>query len=207
MLTGECARDPRREATGSSARLVWFPQAMQAAPPPGIESISLRRARPAGAFAHFSANQTFGQVAWRLERPDWYNGGEIDRESLMPRRRISKEQAAATGAAKRNPGRFANRSAPTGDPLGEASGWMSAEQSAVWERFQREFPWLQESDRCLVEIATFLRTKVLAGEDIGAAGLAQLRLCISSMGGTPGDRARLTLAEEREPDPLDRFFN
>jgi hypothetical protein len=132
---------------------------------------------------------------------------KIDRESPMPRRRMPKEQAEATGAAKRNPGRFANRSTPVGDPLGEASGWMSKEQAAVWERFRAEFSWLQESDRCLVEIATFLRAKVLAGEDIGAAGLAQLRLCVSSMGGTPGDRARLTLAEEREPDPIDRFFN
>jgi len=125
----------------------------------------------------------------------------------MPRRRIPKEKAEATGAAKRNPARFAGRSAPQTGPLGPVPSWMSADQAAAWELFRAEYPWLQRSDRCLVEIATILRARVLAGEDIGAAGLNQLRLCVGAMGGSPADRAKVTMVEEPDEDPLEAYFN
>jgi hypothetical protein len=73
--------------------------------------------------------------------------------------------------------------------------------------FRAEFPWLQESDRALVEIATILRARLLAGEDIGTAGVNQLRLCVGMMGGTPADRAKVTMVEEPEADPTDVYFN
>jgi hypothetical protein len=84
---------------------------------------------------------------------------------------------------------------------------MSAEQAAVWDLFLAEYPWLQRSDRCLIEIATILRARVLAGEDIGTAGINQLRLCVGMMGGTPTDRSKVTLVEEPEADPTDVYFN
>jgi hypothetical protein len=107
---------------------------------------------------------------------------------------------------KKDPARFAGRSNPLTGRLGKASSWMSAEQAAVWELFRAEYPWLQRSDRGLVEIATLLRARVLAGEDIGMAGLNQLRLCCGMMGGTPADRSKVTMVEEADDDPLDRFF-
>jgi hypothetical protein len=80
----------------------------------------------------------------------------------MARPRIPKERAEATGAAKRDPGRFAGRSNPRTGRLGKASSWMSAEQAAAWDLFRAEFPWQQESDRGLVEIATVIRARVIA---------------------------------------------
>jgi hypothetical protein len=125
----------------------------------------------------------------------------------MPRRRIPTEKAKITGAARINPGRFAGRSNPQTGRLGQASSWLSAEQAAAWDLFRAEFPWLQESDRALVEIATILRARLLAGEDIGTAGLNQLRLCYGMMGGTPADRSKVTLVKEPDEDPTDVYFN
>jgi hypothetical protein len=126
----------------------------------------------------------------------------------MPRKRTPIELARATGRLKKDPARFAGRSEPQTGRLGKASSWMSKEQAAVWELFRCEYPWLQRSDRGLVEIATLLRARVLAGEDIGTAGLNQLRLCCGMMGGTPADRSKVGLVEEPdEDDPTDVYFN
>jgi hypothetical protein len=125
----------------------------------------------------------------------------------MPRPRTPKERAEVTGAAKIHPGRFRSRPNPQTGALGKASKWLSKEQAAVWELFRAEFPWLQESDRCLLEIATILRARLLAGEDIGTAGVNQLRLCVGMMGGTPADRSKVGIVEEPEADPTDAYFN
>jgi hypothetical protein len=78
----------------------------------------------------------------------------------MARPRVPKEQAEVSGAAKKDPGRFAGRSNPRTGRLGKASSWMSAEHAAAWDLFRAEFPWLQESD---VEIATVIRARVIVG--------------------------------------------
>jgi hypothetical protein len=124
----------------------------------------------------------------------------------MPRRRIPKERAELTGAAKTNPGRFAGRSNPRTGRLGQASSWLSAEQAAIWDRFRAEFPWLQESDRALVEIATVVRARVIAGDNTMAA-VNLLRLCCGMMGGSPADRSKVTIVEEPDEDPTDVYFN
>ena len=85
--------------------------------------------------------------------------------------------------------------------------FTSAEQVAAWEMFRAEFPWLQESDRGLVEIAAAIRARLIAGEEVGMAALNQLRLCCNSMGGTPADRSKVMIVEEPEEDPADKYFN
>jgi hypothetical protein len=124
----------------------------------------------------------------------------------MPRRRIPKERAELTGAAKTNPGRFAGRSNPRTGRLGQASSWLSAEQAAAWDLFRAEFPWLQESDRALVEIATILRARLLAGGDIGTAGVNQSAVC-GDDGRHAGGPIEVTLVEAPEADPTDVYFN
>jgi hypothetical protein len=124
----------------------------------------------------------------------------------MPRPRTPTERARVTGAAKNHPARFAKRSDPQTGPLGQAPAWMSAELVVVWEAFKGSLPWLQESDRYLVEIATILRAKVLAGE-VSSSELGQLRLCCGMMGGSPADRSKVTIVEEPDEDPMDVYFN
>jgi hypothetical protein len=125
----------------------------------------------------------------------------------MARKRIPLELARATGRTKKDPGRFAGRSNPQTGRLGKASWWLSAEQAAVWDLFRAEFPWLQESDRCLVEIATVIRALVVTGKPVSVTALNQLRLCTNAMGGTPSGRSKVTLVEESEADPTDVYFN
>jgi hypothetical protein len=123
----------------------------------------------------------------------------------MPRPRTPKEVAKVTGAAKNHPKRFDKRSNPQTGPLGEAPAWMPAE--LVWEQFGADFPWLQRSDRYVVEIATILRAKVLSGAEVTTSDLNQLRLCIGMMGGTPADRSKVTMVEEADEDPTEAYFN
>jgi hypothetical protein len=125
----------------------------------------------------------------------------------MPRPRTPKELAKVTGAAKVHPGRFAKRSDPQTGPLGPAPAWMSAELIALWEQFSADFPWLQRSDRYLLALTVLLWAKVAAGEEVSTSDRNQLRLCLSSMGGTPADRSKVTVAEKEESDPTDVYFN
>jgi hypothetical protein len=124
----------------------------------------------------------------------------------MPRPRTPKERAEVTGRTKKDPGRFAGRSSPVTGPLGDAPAWLSPGQVAAWEVFRTELPWLQMSDRHLVALACLIQARVVAGEDVGATLLNQLRLCLMLMGATPADRSKVTVVEEKEIDPLDRYF-
>ena len=69
----------------------------------------------------------------------------------------SSAKAKMTGADLKNPLRFLNRGDPPTARLGAPSAWMKKDQIAAWEAFQREIPWLAESDRALLEIAVTIR--------------------------------------------------
>jgi hypothetical protein len=125
----------------------------------------------------------------------------------MPRPRTPREKARITGADRNHPSRFARRSAPNASPLGEASNWMNDGQRAAWNLIRREVPWLMESDRALVEIAAYIRARVMAGDEVGVSALNQLRMCMAQMGATPANRSKVALPDEPEDDPTDRFFN
>ena len=125
----------------------------------------------------------------------------------MPRPRTPREKARITGADRNHPSRFARRSAPHTAPLGEPSNWMNDGQRAAWDLFRREVPWLMESDRALVEIASYLRARIMAGEEVGVGAMNQLRMCAAQMGATPADRSKVAVPAEPDDDPADRFFN
>jgi hypothetical protein len=124
----------------------------------------------------------------------------------MPRKRTPKERAEITGAARTNPGRFAGRSTPWTGPLGDAPAWLSPGQVAAWEVLRAEIPWLQVTDRILVGIASIILARVMAGEDVGATLLNQLRLCMTQMGATPADRSRVASTEETRRRPIGPLF-
>jgi hypothetical protein len=129
----------------------------------------------------------------------------------MPRARVPMELARITGRTKRDPARFAGRVNPRTERLGKPSVWMTTEQRKAWGMFAREFPWLRESDRGLVEIAATVRARLIAGDDVGLSALNMLRLCYAQMGGSPSDRSKVELAateaeHEAAEDACAKYF-
>jgi hypothetical protein len=112
-----------------------------------------------------------------------------------------------TGADLKNPARFCHRSDPPTVPLGMPSAWLTEGQVAAWKAFQREIPWLAESDRALVEIAATIRARLMAGEEVGVQALNLLRQAVAQMGGTPADRTRIETAEDDVDDPTAHYFD
>lgn len=117
----------------------------------------------------------------------------------MARPRTPKAKAALEARDKINAGRFKNRKEPTSpDELGNPPEWMGGEQRSVWKVFQREIPWLNGSHRGLVEIATIIRARLTAGEEVGIQALNLLRQCLGSMGATPSDSSKVSLPDDDE---------
>lgn len=126
----------------------------------------------------------------------------------MPRPRTPKAVADLTGAASKNPQRFESRADPQSADLGAPPEWMTCEHElAAWEGFKRELPWLKESDRTIVEIAARLRGRMHKDPYMGVNALAQLRLCLQTMGATPADRSKVGASDDPGDDPADQFFN
>ena len=125
----------------------------------------------------------------------------------MPNPRTPRLKAAITGADKANPARFASRSDPKGIPLGNAPPWFRGSELVAWEACKRELPWLMESDRIVVEIASGIRARMMDGQEVGIQALNLLRQCAGQMGATPADRSKIVVQSEPEADPTDKFFN
>jgi hypothetical protein len=122
----------------------------------------------------------------------------------MANHRTPQLKAAVTGTADRNPSRFRDRKEPKSDTLGEPSLFLDEFGKTAWESFRRELPWLAESDRALVEIASSVRGRLLAGEDVGVTALSMLQSILSKMGASPADRSKVS-APDDEDEP-DEFF-
>ncbi len=122
----------------------------------------------------------------------------------MPAPRTPAAKADITGAADKNPQRHRDRAEPKGSQLGEPSACLDDYGQQAWEGFKRELPWLMESDRALVEVASSVRGRLLAGEDVGVTALSMLQSILSKMGGSPADRTRVSAPEEEERD---EFFD
>lgn len=117
----------------------------------------------------------------------------------MARPRIPKAKAKLEARDSKNPQRFKNRKEPNvADELGDPPEWMGGEQRLAWRTFQREIPWLNASHRGVVEIATIIRARLMAGEECGVQALNLLRQCLGSMGATPSDASKVTLPEDDE---------
>ena len=120
----------------------------------------------------------------------------------MPRNRIPRAKALIEGRDIVHPERHRNRNEPTAAPLGKPPKWMTPEQSAAWRTFEGEAPWLNYSHRALVEIASVMRARLAAGEEVGVQAMGLLRLCVGSMGATPADASKVSWASEDEKDDL-----
>jgi len=103
---------------------------------------------------------------------------------------------------------YRNRAEPqVKAPLDDPPKWMNAKQKVAWNVFRREIPWLNKSHRSLVEIASFLRASVMAGDEMSVNSLNLLRQCLGQMGATPADASKVTLPDSEESnDPSDKYF-
>lgn len=125
---------------------------------------------------------------------------------MAGRPRLPQEVAKITGAEAKNAGRFRDRASPKVKSLGPAPKRFTEDQVKLWNEINEDFPWLGRPDRQLVTMAVELRSLI----DEGGAPVsvyAQLRLCLSSMGGTPIDRSKVATSDENEDDPADEFVN
>jgi hypothetical protein len=97
---------------------------------------------------------------------------------------------------------------PARGPLGNPPKWMKkASQIEAWKTFEDELYWLNHSHRGLVEIASEIRGRLIAGEEVGVQALNLLRQCLGSMGATPSDSSKVSLpGDETDKDPSDKYF-
>ena len=125
----------------------------------------------------------------------------------MSRPRLPNQVAKITGADKRSPGRFKGRSAPKVKSLGPAPKRFTPEQVEIWDEFNSDFPWLGRSDRRLVGLAVLLQSEIDDdAKETPVAVYAQMRLLLSSMGGSPVDRTKVASPDDQVTDPSDEFL-
>lgn len=123
----------------------------------------------------------------------------------MPAKRLPAAVAKVTGAAAKNPQRYAGRADPAVQPLGAPPDRLTDAQAAIWHELAGAFPWLARSDRHLVRLAVDLQTMIDTGT-APIAAYAQMRLVLQSMGGTPTDRSRVTAPDDESDDPAQEFL-
>ena len=126
---------------------------------------------------------------------------------MAGRPRLPQEVAKITGAATVNAGRYKNRSTPKVRSLGPPPKRYCEDKAAIWNEFNDDFPWLGRSDRRLVGLAVDMQHQIETQDDLPVAVYAQMRLLLSSMGGTPVDRSKVMMREEESADPADEFLN
>lgn len=128
----------------------------------------------------------------------------------MARPRTPKAKAAVTGRDLHDAKRFKNRTEPTVDaPIGDPPEWMVdndlSKARTAWVTFTAEIPWLNETHRSFLEIASNIRGRLMTGQEVGVQALNLLRQCLGQMGATPADATKVTLPndDEDEDDGLD----
>lgn len=128
----------------------------------------------------------------------------------MARPRTPQAKAAVEASDKKNPQRFKNRSEPSSNgPLGAPPKWLNDSDDnkakSAWVLFQKEIPWLTESHRILVGMASNIQGRIMAGQEVGVQAMNLLRQMLGQMGATPSDASKVTIAsdDEEKDDLLD----
>lgn len=130
----------------------------------------------------------------------------------MARPRTPSAKAKTEGRDTKDPGRFKSRKEPKiAAALGEPPAWLknSDKNKArdAWALFVKELPWLNHSHRALVEMASNIRGRMMAGEDVGVQAMNLLRQCLGQMGATPSDASKIMVPDDGEEDPDDALFD
>lgn len=126
----------------------------------------------------------------------------------MPSPRMPADALRIKGSTLKNPKLFKDRRDPKADPLGPPSPWLEPDAVRAWNCFVREIPWLMESDRVHLEMASVQRGRMMAGKEVGVQAMNLLRLLAGQMGANPTDRSRITVAgNDESDDPTAHFFH
>lgn len=130
----------------------------------------------------------------------------------MARPRTPHAKAAVEASDKKNPQRFKARNEPKANgPLGAPPKWLTdtdtMKAKAAWLLFQKEIPWLTESHRMLVGMASNIQGRLMAGQDVGVQAMNLLRQMLGQMGATPSDASKIAVPDDGESDPDDELFN
>jgi hypothetical protein len=132
-----------------------------------------------------------------------------ERHFLMPRPRVPLIKAQTTGRTLRNPARFKDRKEWTGlGPLGAPPKYLKTRsQKEAWATFATDLPWLNQSHRTLVAMASDILGRLIDGEEVGVKALNLLRMMLNSMGATPSDASKVKMPDECDPgDPAAKYF-
>ncbi len=126
----------------------------------------------------------------------------------MARPRTPVAKAKAEGRETMNAGRFKDRTEPKIDnPIGKPPKWIVdndfTKARTAWNTFVKEIPWLNESHRSFLEIASNIRGRLMTGNEVGVQALNLLRQCLGQMGATPADASKITVADDEEDDTDD----
>ncbi len=137
---------------------------------------------------------------------------DIAKDECMPRPRTPEAKAKLTGADRKHPDRFRNRSEPkqSGKPVGKPPAYMSKECKGAWQDFVSELGWLQWEDRGALENAALCRGQIreiaMAGDPIPASMLAAMNTAIGKLGASPTDRSKVFQPkDDDEDDPFAKF--
>ncbi|SDP46945.1 hypothetical protein SAMN05428967_2259 [Phyllobacterium sp. YR620] len=123
----------------------------------------------------------------------------------MARPRKPKAIALVEGRDLTHPTRYNGRNDPSAATLGPPPRWLTAEQAEAWRDFDSEMPWLRESHRAFMGIASILRARLAAGGDVGVQAMNLLRLCLGQMGATPADFAKIGWSPDTDSPDEDIF--
>ncbi len=126
----------------------------------------------------------------------------------MARPRNPLGKATVEGRDKINAGRFKGRADPKSNgPLGAPPSWLKdtadIKAKSAWKLFAKELPWLNESHRILVGMASNIQGRIMAGQEVGVQAMNLLRQMLGQMGATPADASKVAVPEDdNEKDDL-----
>ena len=126
----------------------------------------------------------------------------------MARPRLPALKAEASGAALKNPGRFATRTAPKRiRSLGEPYASMSPGECGCWEEFRKDLPWLHSGHRRVVMAACRLAWQLETEPEFGVNKIQALSSLLSKLGATPVDETKVMHGDDDgSEDPAEEFF-
>lgn len=126
----------------------------------------------------------------------------------MARPRLPQTRAEASGAALKNAGRFADRTAPKRTrPVGDPYANMTEAQKTCWREFVEEMPWLHSAHRMLLRLACYHAARLDTDEEFGVSATQALSSILSKLGATPVDETKITHGNgEDDEDPAEAFF-